>query len=84
MGHSPCHGVQSLQLGGAHFTLDTDAELAAGSVVCLVMGSVANHMLSFREFGAGLWAPQHHPAPSRQVYQSEALEGALSVAYSPH
>lgn len=28
------------------------------------MGGVADHMLSFRELGAGLRAPQHHPAPT--------------------
>lgn len=58
-----------LELGGSSshgrpLTLDADAELAAGSVVSLVVGGVADHMLSFGEFRAGLRAPQHHPDPT--------------------
>lgn len=43
------------------------------------MGCVADHVLSFREFGARLRAPQHHPAPGRQVALSGLWEGAPGV-----
>lgn len=72
-------GCGSQSPRGARATLDTDAELAAGSVVRLVVGCVADHVLSFREFGARLRAPQHHPAPGRQVALSGLWEGAPGV-----
>lgn len=59
--------VGSLQPEGAHFTLDTNPELAAGSVVCLVIGSIADHVLSFGELRSRLWTPQRHSALNRWV-----------------
>lgn len=89
MGHSPGRGARSPQPGrrgqpleaiGASFTLDADGELAAGSVVCLVVGRVADDVLSFGEFGAGLRATQHHPAPGTWVSPSGPWEVASSTA----
>lgn len=83
VGVEPGAGGSSKRPHGSPLTLDTDAELAAGSVVSLVVGGVADHMLSFREFGAGLRAPQHHPAPNRRVSPSAPRAAAPSTASSP-
>lgn len=40
-------------------------ELAAGPVVGSVIGSVTNHMLSFRKVRTGLWATKCHPTGNR-------------------
>lgn len=61
-------------------TLDADAELAAGSVVGLVVGGVADHMLTFREFRAGLRAPQHHPDPTDGFLHQLPGQGAPGTA----
>lgn len=46
-------------------TLYFHNELAAGPVVGSIIGSIANHMLSFRKVRARLRAPKCHPAQDR-------------------
>lgn len=78
MEHSPSRASGGWSCGeqprGSPLTLDTDAELAAGPVVSLVVGGVADHMLPFRELGAGLRAPQHHP---------DTTDGFFSISSTP-
>lgn len=51
-------------LGSEEFflTLYFHNELAAGPIVGLVIGSVTNHMLSFRKVRARFRTPKCHPA----------------------
>lgn len=60
-------------------------ELAAGPVVGSVIGSVTNHMLSFRKVRTGLWATKCHPAGDRMKEFTELLrESCLELRSEVH
>lgn len=47
-------------------TLDSDDEFAAGSVVGLVVGDIADNVLPLWKLRPRFWAPQCHSGPKRQ------------------
>lgn len=57
--------MSNVEIEDFFLTLYFHNELAAGLVVGSVIGSVANHMFSFRKVRARLRAPKCHPAWDR-------------------
>lgn len=59
-------------------------ELAAGPVVGSVIGSVTNHMLSFRKVRTGLWATKCHPAGNDEEVTELLRERCLELRSEAH
>lgn len=67
--------MNNVEMEDFFLTLYFHNELAAGSVIGSVIGSVTNHMLSFGKVRAWLRAPKCHPAwdQGREPLRKETL-----------